>query len=179
MTGDDIPEKERRSKDKHEEIWWAEDLEKIQNPVLRERSIQEATNLEQEAKDLDAKIESGEGDPVVLQMERVFGLGLKKSRAATRAGLASQDVTYDHLGDVAEDYDHLPGDVRTLELKDKLQEQISRDGPEKSRQRADRMLEAGELSEKGHQFICRQTRLQQIEEASEKDDLPSETEPDK
>ncbi len=85
---------------------------------------------------------------------------IQKSRASTRAGLASVGLTYDHLGALDAELDHIyTGDLEGLKRLDRIDEAIERLGPEKALELADKMLEKGELGEKSHETISRKVRL--------------------
>ena len=141
------------------DVYWAKDIERIENQILREREIEAAKKLVEKEDELRARIESGELSQFKADCE-LESLRRQKAAASTRAGLASVGLTYDHFADVAEDYDRLtPGDYRTVELADQVKKEVHDLGPEDAQQRADKMLEEGRLSRQTYDFISRQVRL--------------------
>ena len=155
-----VPEEDLKEMKGLPEVWWAEEIEKIEDPEIREREIEAAEKIMQKGKALRERLESGE-----LTAEEYWGIyesGLSREerKAATRSGLASTGLTYDHLGDLSEDYDILVnGDLGLAEKKARLKKMIEVRGPEASQELADRMLKEGEISEKTHETISRQVRL--------------------
>ena len=144
------------------DVHWAKDIAQIENPILREREIEAAKKLVEKEDELDARIESGELSQFDAETE-FSSLRSQKAAASTRAGLASVGLTYDHLIDVAEEYDRLtPGDYRTVELADQVKRKIYDIGPENAQELADEMLEEGRLSRKTYDFISRQAQLSSL-----------------
>ena len=81
-------------------------------------------------------------------------------KATTRCGLASVGLTYDHLGDVSEDAElYATGDLKMLELKDRLKDTIEDIGPKAAEELADRMHEDERLSDDTDERIKIQIRL--------------------
>lgn len=145
------------------DVWWKEDIQGIENPILREKEIEAAEALLGEKKELLKKYEDGEIDEATLQGKMLVELDPKEIRAATRCGLESVDLTWDHLGDIAEDNRFLAtGDTKLLDLKDRVKEKIGEMGPDASQELADRMLEEGEISKDTHETISRQVRLRRL-----------------
>jgi hypothetical protein len=152
LVEDDIPD-----------VWWADDIRNITNPVLREREIEAAQKLLEEEKELLRKYEAGEMDEPTFVAKYQYELSSKMSRAATRSGLASINLTWDHLADLAEDSGFLAaGDTELLDQKDRLKEMIEKLGPDASQELADEMLEDGRISEAAHEIISRQVRLRRV-----------------
>ena len=90
-----------------------------------------------------------------------FDLRKEKSKASTRSALAAEGLTYDMLGDVAEDWDFISADnQKMMGLKDELKRTVKRLGPEAAQQLADKQLEEGKLSDHAYKMISRQIRLQ-------------------
>jgi len=143
------------------DVYWSDYILGIENQVLREEEIARAEQILGEYGELDAKFEAGEMDPVLYKMERLVGpLPRKASAAATRAGLAAQGLTWDHLVDLGDDYDSLVnGDLGHLDLKQDILHSIAERGPEYAQQRADQMLEDGQISEEAHESISRLVRI--------------------
>jgi len=86
-------------------------------------------------------------------------LGRERAKFSTRCDLESVDLTYDHLGDLSEDWDILnSGDLELAEKKDSLKKMIELRGPEASQELADDMLAEGKISKDTHDSILRQVR---------------------
>ena len=144
------------------DVHWAKDIRRIENPILREREIEAAKKLFEKEQELNARIESEELSPFDAEIE-FESLRQQKAAASTRSGLASVGLTYDHLVDVAEDYDRLTtGDYRTVDLADQVKRKVYELGPENAQKLADEMLEEGRLSRKNYDFITRKVRLSSL-----------------
>ena len=131
--------------------------------ILREKEIEAAQELLEEQRKALEKHESGEIDDATLQNELDNKIGPKMRKAATRSGLESAGLTWDHLGDLAEDNRFLAkGDTELLDQKDRLKEVIGELGPDASQELADEMLEDGRISEEAHETISRQVRLRRV-----------------
>jgi hypothetical protein len=145
------------------DVSWKEDIQGIENPILREKEIETAKELLEKEKELLEKVESGEIDQATFEHEYFHKLVPEKSKAATRSALESVGITWDHLGDLSEDWDILvSGDTRVLDLKDQVKEKIREMGPDAAQELADRMLEEEKISEKTHETISRQVRLHRV-----------------
>lgn len=141
------------------DVDWANEIRQIENPILREREIKAAKRLAQKEKALNAKVKSGKLTPFQAECE-FSDLRNEKSNTSFRASLASIDLTWDHLFDVAEKYDLLTtGDYNTVELADEVEKAIGRLGPDLGQEQADKMFEKGQLSKKTYEFISRKVRL--------------------
>ena len=165
---EEVPEKEIVEEANQEiedipDVWYADYIKDIKNPELREKEIEAANELKEKERALDKELESGEIDEVDYWGKRFIGLGHEERKAATRCGLESVDITYDHFGDSMEDLDFLTmeagGNPKPARMKEKLKESIRRIGPEASQELADRMLEEGKMSKETHESISRQVRL--------------------
>jgi len=144
------------------DVHWAKDIAQIENPILREREIEAAKKLVEKEEELNARIESRELSQFDAETE-FESLRSQKAAASTRSLFASVGLTYDHLIDVAEDYDRLTlGDYQTVELADQVKRKVYELGPENAQQRADKMLEEGRLSRENYDFISRQVRLSSL-----------------
>ena len=141
------------------DVHWAKDIAQIENPILREREIEAAKKIVEKEEEINARLESGELCQFDAEME--FGsLRNQRAAAATRAGLASVGLTYDHLIDVADEYDRLTlGDYKTVESADRLKRIICELGPQRAQELADQMLEEGRVSRENYDLISRQARL--------------------
>lgn len=143
--------------------WWADSIREIENPEIREKEIAAAEKIIEKQKNLDDKLESGEISQSRYDHENLVKLGREKARFSTRCDLESVDLTWDHLGDLAEDYDLLlaevGGEPKPAKMKEQLKESIDRKGPEESKELADQMLEEGKISKNTHNTIMRQVRL--------------------
>jgi len=165
-SGEDLSDLEREEKageDGIPDVWWADDIRKIQNPVIREMEIEAAKKLLEAEEKLIKRADSGEIDSATFQTEYFGKLLRRMSKAATRAGIESNGLTWDHLGDLAEDNRFLAkGDTELLDQKDRLKEMIGELGPDASQELADEMLEDGRISEDAHETISRQVRLSRV-----------------
>ncbi|MFC1895389.1 hypothetical protein ACFL0Q_01835 [Thermodesulfobacteriota bacterium] len=142
------------------DVWWAKDIEKIEHPEMKQKEIQAAETIVEKEKAQLEKLESGKINKGQYDDEYEYGIREQKRRAATRSALESVGLTYDHLGDVAEDYDILIfGNLDLVEKKKSLKEAIDSMGPEAAQELADQMLKEGRISRMAHETISRQTRL--------------------
>ena len=150
------------------EVWWAEDIASIENPMLREEVVEEAERIVDQEHQLEEMSKDGllDGDGAIdWYREKLLP---QKQRAATKAGLASVGLTYDHLGDLAEDHDFLTADDgRLAKLKSRLPGAIDNLGTNEAQELADRMLEEGAISEEAHKIISRQVKLKRLEVAND------------
>ena len=145
------------------DVYWAEDIRNIENPMLKEREIETAQELLEEQRKALEKHESGEIDDATLQNELDNKIGPKMRRAATRSGLESVGITYDDFGDLSEDLDILAkGDTGLIDAKDRLKDSIRENGPDAAQELADEMLEDGRISKGTHETISRQVRLRKL-----------------
>jgi hypothetical protein len=141
------------------DVYWAKDIAKIENPVLREREIEAAKKIVEKEEEINARVESGELCQFDAETE-FESLRSQRAAASTRAGLASVGLTYDHLVDVADEYDRLtPGDYKTVELADQVKKKVFELGPQRAQELADKMLEEGRVSREDYDLITRQARL--------------------
>ena len=144
------------------DVHWAKDIERIENPILREREIEAAKKLIEKEEELDARIESGELSPFDAEIE-FESLRSKKAAASTRSLFASVGLTYDHFGSVAEDNFRLSyGNYDYINLSDKVKKAVYDLGPQRAQELADKKLEEGTLSRENYDFISRQVRLSSL-----------------
>ena len=147
------------------DVPWKNDIQAIKNPILREMAIEEANKIIEEKRVLDERYKSGEIDIIDYQYEYFQVLGRKKIAAATRAALASEGITGDHLGGLSEDQGLLvAGDTKALDSKDKVEKIIREIGTDAAQDLADRMLEEGKISKETHESISRMVRIQELDE---------------
>ena len=159
----DLEREENVVEDEIPEVWWADKIREIENPVIREQEIEAAEKLLEEEKELLRKYEAGEIDGPTFDAKYQHELSSKMRRAATRSGLESTGLTWDHLGDLAEDNRFLAkGDTELLDQKDHLKEMIRELGPDASQELADEMLGEGRIGEEAHETISRQVRLHRV-----------------
>ena len=142
------------------EVEWAEDIRRIEDPEIREKEIEIAEHIQEREQGLKDKLDSGEISKNEYLGEYESDLRSQKRKATTRCGLESVGLTYDHLGDLSEDYDILiSGNPEIAEIKERVKKTIDVLGENDAQELADQMLEEGKLSEKGHESITRQVRL--------------------
>ena len=143
------------------EVWWAKDIEKIENLEMKKKEIEAAEEILKKREILDQKLESGEITEYQHWDESNFGLMREETKTATRASLASIDLTYDHLGALGEEVGVLySGDVELLDkIQKDLPETIDRMGPEAAQELADHRLEEEEMDDEMHEIISRRVRL--------------------
>ena len=136
----------------------AEFIAKIEDPEVRKREVEAAEKLYERGEELKRKLDSGEISQGRYEHER--GLhGIKAQRAITRWQLAEGGVTYDKMGDLSEDWNHILDENLDLDdyrrrIKDRAEEM----GPEAARKLANRMRREGRLSRDAHDIIKRQVR---------------------
>ena len=144
------------------DVHWTKDIERIENPILREREIEAAKKIVEKEEEINTRIESGELSPFDAEIE-FESLRSKKAAASTRSLFASVGLTYDHFGSVAEDNFRLSyGNYDYINLSDKVKKAVYDIGPENAQQLADEMLEEGTLSRENYDFISRQARLSSL-----------------
>jgi hypothetical protein len=159
----DLEREENVVEDNIPDVWWADDIRSIENPVVREQEIEAAEKLLEEETELLRKYEEGQIDEPTFDHKYQHELRPKMRRAATKSCLESVGLGWDHLGDISEDYDFLTtGDTKMLDLKDRLKERIRELGPEEAQELADKMLEEGEIGKEAHETISRQVRLHRV-----------------
>lgn len=145
------------------DVFWADDIAKIEDPRLRNHEIRAAQKIVQQERELSARMESEGMDPGTREVEILCSLMPKKRVAATRSALANVGLTYDHLGDIAEDQQMLcTGNPDLLDRKVDLLGTISEMGPDRAQELADRMLEEEGISDEAHESISRQVRLSRL-----------------
>ena len=92
---------------------------------------------------------------------KICDLGPKEHAASVEAQLASVDLTWDKLADIAEDLDLLRrGEVETLDQKEHNKELIREVGVEKSQEVADQLFEEEKIDEEGYDSVSRLIRNQ-------------------
>jgi hypothetical protein len=142
------------------EVDWAEDIKKIENDDLRQEEIQKAEKLLKEDKALRDRLDRGEIELNSYVLERQNTIFTKMGKARTRCGLKSVGVTYDDLGDLAEDSENLLSSEKGMnELKERLKDTIEDIGPDTAEELADRMHNEKKLSKDTYDRISRQIRL--------------------
>lgn len=139
---------------------WAEDLRKIEDPELQLKELEAAEKIIEERNALEKRLESGEITQDQFNAEVNFGLRKEEARAHTRTGLAGVGLTYDHIGDLMEDYDlTVTGDLENLDKKEGLKKDLQLIEKEEAQEMIDRELEDGRIDKKGHQSLSRLARL--------------------
>jgi hypothetical protein len=139
------------------EVRWKEDIKKIPNIDVQLEEIEEAKKFLKEEKVLGERVDNG--DMSIGMYESIIKPKMRK--ATTRCGLASVGLSYDHLGDVAEDAGLLAtGDLKMTKLKDRVKKTIDDIGPDAAQELADNMLNEEKIRKDAHDHISRQTRLQ-------------------
>ena len=141
------------------DVWWADDIRQIEDPVIRQKEIEAAEKLLEEGKELLRKYEDHEIDGPTFD-DRYQELSKRERKAATRSGLESVGLSWDQIGDVAEDSSFLAkGDTQLSDQKDRIREMIREMGPDDAQELADEMYEDGRISKQAHETISRQIRL--------------------
>jgi hypothetical protein len=142
------------------EVYWEEDIRNIEDPEIKQKEIEAANEILEKERDLEARLRSGEITESQFAAEYETSLRKKKSSAATRCGLASVGITYEDIGDVAEDYDNILYPHNDLsEKRERIGDVIDEIGEEAAEQLADRMLEDEKISDRAHGIIKRQIEL--------------------
>lgn len=100
------------------DLWWTESINKIKNPQIKQKEIESAEKILEKQKTLDEKFESGEISKSEFDHENLVNLGREKAKFSTRCDLESEGITYDHLGDLSEDWEIMTaGDLELAEKK--------------------------------------------------------------
>ncbi|MGV8081007.1 MAG: hypothetical protein AB2L22_13235 [Syntrophales bacterium] len=142
------------------DVDWAEDIKKIDDDDLRRDEIQKAQKLLAEDQALRDRLDRGEislNSYVSIRQGSIFP---QMRKARTRCGLESVGMTFDDLGDLAEDMEFLlPTENKMSEMKDRLKTKIETVGPVAAQEHADRLFDEEELSKDAHDRISRQVRI--------------------
>lgn len=145
------------------DVAWKEDIDKIENPDIKKKEIETAEKFDKKWKAVEEKVDSGKMSEVDYFGELICKRWPEERKHTTRCGLESIDLTYDDLGDLAEDQDFLIADAggnpKPAQMKNELKQMIGRRGPQASQQLADDMLEDGKITKETHDTISRQVRL--------------------
>jgi hypothetical protein len=151
-----LEDQERMNELKIPDVYWKKDIENIPDHDVQLEEIQKAEKLSALRKTLGERVDNGKIS--VGMYDSIIRPKMRK--AATRCGLASVGLTYDDLGDLSEDLEFFAtGDLKKLELKDRLKATIEDIGPDAAEELADRMHEEERLSDDTHERIKRQIRL--------------------
>jgi len=136
----------------------AEFVAKIEDPEVREREKEALERIYEKRQDLERKLDSGEISQGAYEHERRIH-GIKTRRAITRWELAAQGVTYDKLGDLGEDWNHVLDENLDLgKYRSRIKDRAEEIGPESARKLADRMHKEGRVSKEAHDIITRQVQ---------------------
>jgi hypothetical protein len=158
----DIEEEKIEALPEGPDVWWAEDIRKIENPIIREKEIEAAQEWLDERDRRLEKYESGEKDI------RHFGgdnpdLDRKGARTATRCAIESEGITYDDLADLSEDAKSLEvGELKFVEDKERVKKYLGEVDPEVGKELAEKVIEEHELSEEDAESIRRLVRLREL-----------------
>ena len=152
------PEEKRILEMETPPVSWADDIERIRDPEIKERAIETAKESCERKEELKRKFASGrisEGD----YLSKLEVQSVKDTKAATRAGLGSVDLTYEDLGDLGEDLENIFYPKNDLpKYRQRIRARIDDIGPEAAQELADRMHEEGRLSKRAHGIISRQVK---------------------
>ncbi|WP_419656023.1 uncharacterized protein Dvar_51290 [Desulfosarcina variabilis str. Montpellier] len=142
------------------DVHWAENIAKIQDPEIRQREIDAANEILEKQQAVNEKHKSGEMNDYHFWEANTFDLRQEKTKASTRSALASEGLSFDMLGDIAEDWDFVSADKqKMMGLKDDLKKTIRRLGPGPAQELANKQLAEGKLSDEAYKMISRQVRL--------------------
>jgi hypothetical protein len=156
---DENPEKLIDGDPERPKVGWLKDIERIEDQEIREKEIGIADKLNQQEKELDDRLESGEITEYQHWAEYEFGIRKEKIKAATRCALESVGLNYDKLGALSDEVNIIAtGDPDLIEKVERLDKMINLRGPEASQELADQMLEEERLSEDTHEFISRRIK---------------------
>ena len=140
------------------DVYWAEEIEKIENPGLKKREIEAANRIVEKEQAIKTDLENGEIN------DDIYRLDGEKHQASMRSSLATVGLTWDHLGNLSEDLDlMIMGEDRITELKDAIKDKIDRIGPEAAQKEADQWKDEGRLSKKSHNIISRLVRMNEAD----------------
>ena len=157
------PEEELLTEIEVPDVWWAEDIKNIDDPEIREEEIRTAEEILEKEEAVTRQLESGEITDEEHWNKCLFELLDEERRAATRCGLESVGLSYDHLGDLSEDREfyevQASGGPDLLGQKERIRQAIDDLGPEAAQELADRLRDEGELGETAHALVSRQVRL--------------------
>jgi hypothetical protein len=144
------------------DVWWHEDIEKIEDPNIQNKEIEEARKWKAD--------ENERVEKYIFENKDFKGFGAenpdltrKGIKIATRCALESEGITYDHLGDLSEDARHLQsGDLETVEAKDRVKRLLSQVDPEVGEELAEKVIEEHELSGDDAESLRRLIRLREM-----------------
>lgn len=87
------------------DVFWAEDIDNIDDAHTKLLAIERAENIVAQEADLDKSLESGETTEDYYWSRYENGLVLKKIDAASKCAIESGRLTYTDLGDPSRGYD--------------------------------------------------------------------------
>ena len=105
---DEAYQKELREETEIPEVEWAEDMERIEDPKIRQGEIKAAEEIVEKERDLNERREAGETTGEAYLSERNIYLRGKKREATTRSFLKSKGRNVgNHLGRIFEGWDDI------------------------------------------------------------------------
>jgi hypothetical protein len=142
-------------------VRWAEDIERIRSPEIREREIEAAKDFLENEKELDRKLEAGEISESQHLFDREIQVIHGGATISTRCALAAEGITYEILGDLGDDVTYkLRPKLDLPKLRPEIRETVEALGPDAAQELADRMLEEDNQGFKeAHEIISRQVKL--------------------
>jgi len=161
---DDVEEDEEIVREDVEilDVWWAEDIRKIENSDIQRKEIEAAERLLNEKKEREDRYIEEKKDFRGFWAENP-DLHMKETRTATRCAIESDGLTWDHLIDLSDDTGHLT-DIEYLEQKDRDKNLLKEVDPEVGKEFVENVIEEEEeLSEEGAESLRRLVRLRELE----------------
>jgi hypothetical protein len=145
------------------DVAWKEDIKKIENPDIKKKEIEIAEKFNKKWKAVEEKVDSGEISEVDFFGELVCRRWPEERKNTTRCGLESDGLTYDNLGDVAEDWDFFiadaGGNLKPAKMKNAIKKMIRDRGPEATQEWIDDLLENEKMSIEDYDSAARQIRI--------------------
>lgn len=138
----------------------ASDIREIEDSDTRQELIRDVEKHISKDKAWRDRLDHGEISLDTYVASRQCTMLPKLRKLRTRCGLESVGMTYDDLGDLAEDNEFIvSGGDRMIDLKERIKTNIETIGTEAAQEHADRLLDEEELSKDAHDRISRQVRL--------------------
>ena len=160
---EEVPEKITLEEEGIEKKWWNEKIEEIDNREVQKKEIEVAKEIIEEEKELEFQRETGEISESRYEYETQVVLDRKKLAFGTRCDLESVDMTFDDLGELAEDvgdvHSEAANDRRPVEFKETVKKSIEILGPDFVEDLKEEKVKKGELPEEIDERVSRQLRM--------------------
>ncbi len=145
------------------DVDWAKNIREIDDPEIQKKEIEAAEEIVEKQKVLDEQWDAGEITDYQHWEKYHFEIMPEKSKAMSRASMASINLTYDDLGELGEDLGDMcseaAGDLRPAKFKEQVQESIDTLGPDFVEDWKKEKLENDDMPEEINERVSRQIRM--------------------